>query len=116
MKVAGGVDVCYNVQVAVDEKHKLIVAHDVTNAATDRDYLSPMAKAANEVLDSDHLQVIADMGYYNGPEITACLEAGMTPTVPGRVRRPMRSTVCSPRMISSTTQPRIVIGVRRGRP
>ena len=82
MKVAGGVDVCYNVQVAVDEKHKLIVAEDVTNAATDRDYLSPMAKAANQVLDSDHLQVIADMGYYNGPEITACLEAGMTPTVP----------------------------------
>ncbi|MGH7665647.1 MAG: IS1182 family transposase [Gemmatimonadaceae bacterium] len=82
MKVYGGVDVCYNVQTAVDEKHKLIVANDVTNDATDRDYLSPMAKAANEVLDSDHLQVVADMGYYNGPEITACLEAGITPTVP----------------------------------
>ena len=82
MKVYGGVDVCYNVQTAVEEKHKLIVAHDVTNDATDRDYLSPMARAANEVLDSNHLQVIADMGYYNGPEITACLDAGITPSVP----------------------------------
>lgn len=82
MKVSGGVDVCYNVQTAVDEKHKLIVANDVTNDATDRDYLSPMAKAANAVLDSDHLEVVADMGYYNGPEIAACLEAGITPAVP----------------------------------
>jgi transposase len=66
MKVRGGVDVCYNVQTAVDDKHKLIVAQDVTNAATDRDLLSPMAKAANEVLGAADLQVIADQGYYNG--------------------------------------------------
>jgi transposase len=82
MKVRGGVDVCYNVQTAVDDKHKLIVAHDVTNDATDRDCLSPMAKAANEVLGAADLQVIADQGYYNGPEIAACLDAGITPTVP----------------------------------
>jgi hypothetical protein len=82
MKVRGGVDVCYNVQTAVDDKHKLIVAYDVTNDATDRDCLSPMAKAANEVLGAADLQVIADQGYYNGPEIAACLDAGITPTVP----------------------------------
>jgi hypothetical protein len=82
MKVRGGVDVCYNVQTAVDDKHKLIVAHDVTNDATDRDCLSPRAKAANEVLGAADLQVIADQGYYNGPEIAACLDAGITPTVP----------------------------------
>ena len=82
MKVRGGVDVCYNVQTAVDAKHKLIVAQDVTNAATDRDCLSPMANAANAVLGSAHLQVIADRGYYNGPEIVACQDLGITPTVP----------------------------------
>jgi transposase len=87
MKVRGGVDVCYNVQTAVDAKHKLIVAQDVTNAATDRDLLSPMAKTANEVLGAANLQVIADQGYYNGPEIAACLDAGITPTVP----RPLTS-------------------------
>ena len=82
MKVGGRIDVCYNVQTAVDDKHKLIVAHDVTNAATDRDQLSPMAKAANAVLEATNLQAIADMGYYNGPEVAACLDAGITPAVP----------------------------------
>ena len=82
MKVRGGVEVCYNVQTAVDDKHTLIVAQDVTNAATDRDLLSPLAKTANEVLGAADLQVIADQGYDNGPEIAACLDAGITPTVP----------------------------------
>ncbi|PVY24640.1 transposase [Paraburkholderia silvatlantica] len=36
----------YNVQVAVDAKHHLIVAHEVTNSGSDRAQLSPMAKAA----------------------------------------------------------------------
>jgi len=87
MKVRGGVDVCYNVQTAVDAKHRLIVAQDVTNDATDRDQLRHMATAANEVLGASALQAIADQGYYNGPEITACLAAGITPTLP----RPLTS-------------------------
>ncbi len=82
MKVRGGVDVCYNVQTAVDAKHKLIVAEDVTNDATDRDWLSPMATAANAVLGAADLEVVADQGYYNGPEIAACAAAGITATVP----------------------------------
>ena len=87
MKVGGRIDICYNVQTAVDDKHKLIVANDVTNAAADRDQLSPMATAANAVLGATNLQVIADMGYYNGPEVAACLKVGITPTVP----RPLTS-------------------------
>jgi transposase len=82
MKVTGGVDVCYNVQTAVDAKHKLIVAQDVTNAPTDRDALSPMAIAANAVLHATNLHAVADMGYYNGPEVVACLAAGITPAIP----------------------------------
>ncbi len=82
MKVRGGVDVCYNVQTAVDAKHKVIVAADVTNDATDRDQLSPMARAANAVLGVADLQVVADQGYSNGPEITACAATGITATVP----------------------------------
>ena len=82
MKVHGGVDVCYNVQTAVDAKHKLIVAQDVTNAPTDRDALSPMALAANAVLQATALHAVADRGYYNGPEVLACLEAGITPMIP----------------------------------
>ena len=41
-----GSQVGYNVQLAVDEKHKLIVEHEVTNAVTDQDQLTPMAERA----------------------------------------------------------------------
>jgi transposase len=87
MKVRGGTEVCYNVQTAVNAKHHLIVANDVTNAPTDRAALSPMATAANDVLAGPDLKVIADMGYYSGPEVVACLDAGITPTLP----RPLTS-------------------------
>jgi hypothetical protein len=81
MMSQGRIEVCYNVQTAVDAKHKLIVAEDVTNAAADRDQLSPMATAAQTVLAATPV-VLADRGYYHGVEIKACLEAGMTPLVP----------------------------------
>jgi len=82
MVSGAGVEVCYNVQTVVDAKHKLIVAQDVTNAATDRDLLSPMAQAAQEVLAGATPVVVADQGYYHGAEIKTCLEAGLTPLVP----------------------------------
>lgn len=82
MRVGTGVAVCYNVQTAVDAKHKLIVAHDVVNAPTDQAQLSPMAMSAQAILASPDLHAVADRGYYSGPEILACLDAGITPTVP----------------------------------
>jgi hypothetical protein len=75
-------DVCYNVQVSVDPKHKLIVDHEVTNAVTDRDLLSHMAKRVKDLLGVEDLEVLADMGYYHGKEVKACLEAGITPYIP----------------------------------
>lgn len=75
-------EVSYNVQTAVDSKHKLIVAEDVTNEGTDRHMLSPMAQAAQGVLEAEGLTVVADRGYYNGPEIKRCVDAGITPLVP----------------------------------
>lgn len=84
MPVSGGrrTDVGYNVQVSVDPKHKLIVDHEVTNAVTDRDLLSHMAKRVKDLLGVDDLEVLADMGYYHGKEVKACLEAGITPYIP----------------------------------
>jgi transposase len=72
----------YNVQSAVETKHHLIVAHEVTNLGYDRDALSMMAHAAREVMASEAIEAIADKGYYKGEEIVACEEDGIAVTVP----------------------------------
>ena len=82
MKVGQGVQVCYNVQTAVDAKHKLIVAHGVTNAATDSQQLLPLATAAKETLAVERLEVLADAGYYAGDQLVACGGVGIAPVVP----------------------------------
>jgi transposase len=77
----------YNVQVAVDTEHHLIVTHDVTNVGNDRGQLARMSKLAKETLGVNELDVIADRGYFDGQEILACVEAGITVTLP----KPMTS-------------------------
>lgn len=72
----------YNVQTVVDTEHHLIVAHDVTNQGHDRTQLTTMGQQAQEILGKKKLTVIADRGYYNGPEIQTCEEKGMIPLVP----------------------------------
>ena len=82
MKTRGTGIVGYNVQTAVDAKHHLIVAHEVTNIGTDRDSLTSMAKQARTAMEVQDITVIADRGYFNGEEILACDEAGITAIVP----------------------------------
>jgi transposase/macrodomain Ter protein organizer (MatP/YcbG family) len=77
-----GTQVGYNVQVSVDDKHKLIIDHDVTNEVNDFGQLERMATRAKEILQVDELEVIADKGYYDGAQIKACLQKGITPTIP----------------------------------
>jgi macrodomain Ter protein organizer (MatP/YcbG family) len=77
----------YNVQTAVETKHHLIIAHEVTNSGSDRSQLANMGKQAKEVLQVEKLEAVADRGYYNSPEILACEEAGITVTLP----KPMTS-------------------------
>ena len=62
----------YNVQSAVDARHHLIVAHEVSKVGSDRRQLSAMAKQAKDILGTNKLTVVADKGYYNGDEIRAC--------------------------------------------
>src|ERR1700719_4085195 len=68
----------YNVQTAVDTKHHLIVAHEVTNSGHDRDQLSSMAHQARDAIDKDKMTVFADRGYFKGEEILDCMQAGIT--------------------------------------
>ena len=77
----------YNVQAAVDAKHHLIVSHEVTNIGSDRAQLSKMARAAREAMGKNRLHAYADRGYYSGPELKDCHEAGITAYVP----KPMTS-------------------------
>jgi transposase len=77
----------YNVQVAVETEHHLIVAHEVTNVGSDRSQLATMAKEAKAVLRVEKLDAVADRGYFNGEEILACDQAGIAVTLP----KPMTS-------------------------
>ena len=72
----------YNVQTAVDAKHHLIVAHEVTNVGHDRTQLANMAQQAKDVIETEELEVVADRGYFKGEEILACDEAGITTFLP----------------------------------
>ena len=77
----------YNVQVAVDTEHHLIVTHEVTNVGSDRSQLARVAKATKATLQTDALEAVADRGYFSGEEILACDQAGITVTLP----KPMTS-------------------------
>src|ERR1700682_6390539 len=72
----------YNVQTAVDDKHKLIVASSVVNDSSDVGQLHAMAKAAKEALEAETLQVLADAGYYSSAELKACEDDGIVAYVP----------------------------------
>lgn len=72
----------YNVQIAVDAEHHLIVAHEVTNVGSDRGQLTPMGCKAREATGSEEVTVLADRGYDNGDEVLACEGTGVLPCVP----------------------------------
>ena len=77
----------YNVQVAVDAAHHLIVAHEVTNVGHDRGQLANMAGQARVAMGSGQIEVLADRGYFDSEEILACETLGVTPYLP----RPLTS-------------------------
>jgi transposase len=72
----------YNVQTAVDAKHHMIVAHEVTNVGHDREQLSSMAHQARDAIGQTKLTVLADRGYFKGEEIFECEQVGIKTLVP----------------------------------
>jgi transposase len=82
------VAVGYNVQVAVDAKHKLIVEQQVTNQVVDMGLLTQTAEPAKEILGVERIAVVADRGYFKIEDIEACEKAGIEPYVPRPQRGP----------------------------
>ncbi len=82
MPTAHGMIVGYNAQVAVDGKHKLIAAADVTNEGTDYQQLANVALEAKANLELNKTEVVADAGYYNASEVDRCVEQQITPFIP----------------------------------
>ena len=87
MKSRGSGMVGYNVQTAVDVDTHLIVAHEVTNVGIDFHQLHNMAMQAKATLEAEHLDVLADRGYFKGEQIKACDDDNITTYLP----RPLTS-------------------------
>lgn len=79
LRTRNGFVVGFNAQSAVDAKHKLIAAADVTNEATDVQQLANLAQQTQENLGVEQLEVVADQGYYSNSEVSRCVERGITP-------------------------------------
>ncbi|MCL5068933.1 MAG: IS1182 family transposase, partial [Thaumarchaeota archaeon] len=74
-------DVCYNVESAVDSKNHLIAYYYVTNHPSDKNELAKVAIGAKENLGADKLDVVADSGFFDAEHVKDCIENGITPYV-----------------------------------
>ena len=72
----------YNVQIAVDDKYKFIVATDVTSQGNDFNQLSNMGEKAKEVVQNNDMVLVGDGGYYSAKEISKCKDADIEVVVP----------------------------------
>lgn len=72
----------YNVQIVVDDEHRLIAASDVTNDGNDKNQLHRMAEMAKAALGVEELEALADAGYFNSGDLAACEQNGITAYVP----------------------------------
>jgi transposase len=74
------VEVSYNTQAAVDDKHKLVVATQTINR-NDRNAFSDVVRETQENLGSKQFTAVADKGYNNAREIDRAVKAGVNPIV-----------------------------------
>ena len=67
----------YNVQIAVDAKHKLIVTEAVAQDGNDSQQLMPMTNKAQDILASENLAALTDSGYYQCNQIKQYDDKGL---------------------------------------
>ena len=72
----------YNVQIAVDADHHVIMAHEVSNTGSDRGFVKTMGDKALEASGNDQITVLADRGYYSREEVLECADTGVAPYIP----------------------------------
>ena len=99
----GKMDVSYNVQTAVDAKHKLVIEFDVTNNANDMNQITPMAEKIKDILEVEQIAVTADKGYASASDIAAAVQIGIEPHVAGTIM----TSVFRLRMGNKPQSPRI---------
>ena len=105
----------YNVQIAVDTQHHLIMAHEVTNVGTDRHQLANMGGQARDEMAVETLDAVADRGYYDSEEIRACEDSGITVTLPKPMTSGAKAAGPSANRTSFMSRPRTSIAARRAR-
>lgn len=76
-----GIEISYNVQIAVEESNHLVVVAETTNQPTNTEQLYGIAVQAKDLLQAQPLTVIADKGYYSGKQFKLCSESGIVPIV-----------------------------------
>lgn len=74
------VEVSYNTQAAIDDKHKLVIGTHTINR-NDRNALSGIALETKENIQAESFTILADKGYNNAKEIEACQNQGLTTIV-----------------------------------
>ena len=79
----GKTDVCYNIQTVVDAKNKLVVDFEVSNQGNDYNFITPMAKSAMELLETETIAAVTDNGYASIQDITSAMESGVQVHVAG---------------------------------
>jgi hypothetical protein len=78
--------VAFNLQSAVDDKHKLIVHNKITNKV-DTNALYEVASQAKHLLQVDRINVLADAGYDTGEKLQKCAENNITTFVAPRIQK-----------------------------
>jgi transposase len=84
MPVAGGgFEQCYNAQAVVDTETLLVVVPQVTQAANDKQQLTPMLERLDALAEDlpKPEQLTADAGYFSEANVTACEAAGIEPAI-----------------------------------
>ena len=109
----GTATVGYNVQIAVDAEHHLIVAHEVINQGYDRHQLAPMALKAQQATGCEQVTALADRGYFNGDQVLSCEGTGVAPVVPKTLTSAGPNAASLPGRTSSTTPSTTTTPARR---